>query len=108
MLVLGQPPSGVPILVSDVARVEISSLTRYGAVSRNGVGEVVEGLVLSLRGANAGQTVANVQAKLDELSVSLPEGVHLEVFYDRGRLVSAALSSVNQALLEAIAFVYPL
>jgi len=105
MLVLGQPPSGVPILVSDVARVEISSLTRYGAVSRNGVGEVVEGLVLSLRGANAGQTVANVQAKLDELSVSLPEGVHLEVFYDRGRLVSAALSSVNQALLEAIAFV---
>ncbi len=96
---------GVPILVSDVARVEISSLTRYGAVSRNGIGEVVEGLVLSLRGANAGQTVTNVQAKLEELSVSLPEGVHLEVFYDRGRLVSAALSSVNQALLEAIAFV---
>ena len=96
---------GVPILVSDVARVEMGALTRYGAVSRNGVGEVVEGLVLSLRGANAGQTVANVQAKLDELSATLPEGVRLDVFYDRGRLVNSALSSVNNALLQAIGFV---
>ncbi len=97
--------AGIPILVSDVARVEIGALTRYGAVSRNGEGEVVEGLVLSLRGANAGQTVANVQAKLDELSSSLPSGVRLEVFYDRGRLVNSALSSVNNALLQAIGFV---
>lgn len=97
--------NGVPILVSDVARVEIGALTRYGAVSRNGVGEVVEGLVLSLRGANAGKTVASVRAKLEELSTSLPDGVHIEVFYDRGQLVNAALSSVNKALLEAIAFV---
>ncbi|OQK15235.1 cytochrome-c peroxidase [Methyloprofundus sedimenti] len=97
--------NGVPILISDVARVEIAALTRYGAVSRNGAGEVVEGLVLSLRGANAGQTVTNVQTKLEELSAGLPAGVRLEVFYDRGRLVNAALSSVNQALLEAIAFV---
>ncbi len=97
--------NGVPILVSDVARVEIGALTRYGAVSRNGVGEVVEGLVLSLRGANAGKTVANVQAKLDELSESLPDGVRLDVFYDRGRLVDSALSSVNKALLQAIGFV---
>ncbi len=97
--------SGVPILISDVARVEMGALTRYGAVSRNGEGEVVEGLVLSLRGANAGQTVANVKAKLNELSASLPEGVRLEVFYDRGRLVNSALSSVNTALLQAIGFV---
>jgi len=96
---------GVPILISDVARVEIGALTRYGAVSRNGIGEVVEGLVLSLRGANAGQTVANVQKKLNELSRSLPEGVYLDVFYDRGRLVNSALSSVNNALLQAIGFV---
>lgn len=96
---------GVPILVSDVARVEMGALTRYGAVSRNGVGEVVEGLVLSLRGANAGQTVENVQAKLDELSTTLPQGVRLDVFYDRGHLVNSALSSVNNALLQAIGFV---
>jgi cobalt-zinc-cadmium resistance protein CzcA len=54
---------------------------------------------------NAGQTVASVRAKLEELSTSLPDGVHIEVFYDRGQLVNAALSSVNKALLEAIAFV---
>lgn len=96
---------GVPIFVSDVARVEIGGLTRYGAVSRNGQGEAVEGLVLSLRGANAGQTVANVQSRLDALGNALPEGVYLDVFYDRGRLVDSALSSVNTALLQAIGFV---
>ncbi len=96
---------GVPVRVGDVAEIKIGALTRYGAVSRNGKGEAVEGLVLSLRGANAGQTVANVQAKLDELSHTLPEGVHIDVFYNRGRLVNSALSSVNSAMLQAIAFV---
>ena len=96
---------GVPVRVGDVAEIKIGALTRYGAVSRNGTGEAVEGLVLSLRGANAGQTVANVQAKLDELSHTLPEGVHIDVFYNRGRLVNSALSSVNNAMLQAIAFV---
>ncbi len=96
---------GVPVRVGDVAEIKIGALTRYGAVSRNGTGEAVEGLVLSLRGANAGQTVANVQAKLDELSHTLPEGVHIDVFYNRGRLVNSALTSVNNAMLQAIAFV---
>ncbi len=96
---------GVPVRVGDVAEIKIGALTRYGAVSRNGTGEAVEGLVLSLRGANAGQTVADVQAKLDELSHTLPEGVHIDVFYNRGRLVNSALSSVNNAMLQAIAFV---
>jgi len=96
---------GTPILVSDIAEVKIGSLTRYGAVSRNGTGEVVEGLVLSLRGANAGQTVIDIQDKLDELNASLPEGVSLDVFYNRGNLVNSALSSVTNALLQAIAFV---
>ncbi len=96
---------GSPVLVSDVARVEIGALTRYGAVSRNGKGEAVEGLVLSLRGANAGQTVENVRAKLEEVSHALPKGVRIEVFYDRGKLVNSALSSVNNAMLQAIGFV---
>jgi len=96
---------GTPILISDIAEVKIGALTRYGAVSRNGEGEVVEGLVLSLRGANAGQTVTDIEDKLDELSSSLPEGVRLEVFYNRGDLVNSALSSVTNALLQAIALV---
>jgi cobalt-zinc-cadmium resistance protein CzcA len=96
---------GTPILVSDIAEVKIGALTRYGAVSRNGEGEAVEGLVLSLRGANAGRTVSDIRQKLDELSDSLPEGVYLDVFYNRGDLVDSALSSVTNALLQAIGFV---
>lgn len=96
---------GTPILVSDIAEVKIGALTRYGAVSRNGKGEAVEGLVLSLRGANAGKTVADIQQKIDELSASLPAGVYLDVFYNRGNLVNSALSSVTNALLQAIGLV---
>ncbi len=96
---------GIPIMVSDVAGVKLGSLTRYGAVSRNGEGEAVEGLVLSLRGANAGQTVADIEKKLEELSASLPTGVRLDVFYNRGNLVDSALASVTNALLQAIGLV---
>jgi len=97
--------AGVPIRVSDIAQVEIGALTRYGAVTRNGESETVEGLVLSLRGANAGQTVTDIENKLEELQSSLPEGVRLEVFYNRGNLVDSALSSVTQALVQAIVLV---
>jgi cobalt-zinc-cadmium resistance protein CzcA len=97
--------SGIPIRVSDVAKVKIGSLTRYGAVTRNGESEAVEGLVLSLRGANAGKTVHEIENKLAELKSSLPAGVSLEVFYNRGRLVDSAVSSVTSALVQAIIFV---
>ncbi|NOR80486.1 MAG: CusA/CzcA family heavy metal efflux RND transporter [Methyloprofundus sp.] len=96
---------GIPIMISDVAEIKLGSLTRYGAVSRNGEGEAVEGLVLSLRGANAGQTVADIEHKIEELKSSLPSGVYLEVFYNRGNLVDSALASVTNALLQAIALV---
>jgi len=74
--------NGIPITVGDVADVRIGALTRYGAVSQNGKGEVVEGLVLSLRGANARQVVEGVEKKLDEIKSSLPEGVSINVFYN--------------------------
>ncbi len=94
-----------PVRVADVAEVRIGSLTRYGAVTRNGEGETVEGLVLGLRGANANQVVQGVRAKLDELAPGLPEGVKVRVFYDRGKLVSKAVATVTQALTEAIVLV---
>lgn len=92
----------VPISVQDVAEVRIGSLTRYGAVTRNGKGEVVEGLVLGLRGANAKKVVEGVKAKLNEMAPSLPKGVKVEVFYDRSNLVDRALKTVGKALAEAI------
>ncbi len=97
--------SGVPVTVGDIASVQIGALTRYGAVTRDGRGEAVEGLVLGLRGANARQTVLDVRAKLDELTPVLPPGVKIDVFYDRGNLVNRATGTVLKALGEAIVLV---
>jgi cobalt-zinc-cadmium resistance protein CzcA len=94
-----------PIRVSDVASIQLGALTRYGAVTHDGIGEIVEGLVLGLRGANAREVVNGVRIKLDELSVSLPEGVETRVFYDRGKLVDRAVGTVSKALVEAIVLV---
>jgi heavy metal efflux system protein len=96
---------GSPVRIADVAEVRIGELTRYGAVSRNGKGEAVEGLVLGLRGANARQVVDGVRAKLAEMVPALPQGVKIEVFYDRGNLVEQAVHTVNKALMEAVVLV---
>src|SRR5574338_1509087 len=98
-------PGGVPVRVEDVAGVRMGSLTRYGAVTRDGRGEAVEGLVLGLRGANAQAVVAGVKAKLAEIAKSLPEGVTIVPFYDRSALVERAVHTVSKALLEAIVLV---
>ncbi|MGZ3287032.1 MAG: efflux RND transporter permease subunit, partial [Xanthobacteraceae bacterium] len=74
---------------------------RYGAVTTDGRGETVEGLVLGLRGANAGQLVRDVRGRLAELEPSLPKGVSINVFYDRSRLVGRAVGTVVRALAEA-------
>ena len=96
---------GMSVRIADVADVRIGSITRYGAVTSNGKGEVVEGLVLGLRGANAQQVVEGVKAKLAEMAPSLPKSVKIQVFYDRGSLVERAVNTVNKALLEAIVLV---
>lgn len=96
---------GIPIRVGDVARVKIGALTRYGAVTADGRGETVEGLVLGLRGANAGQLVRDVRARLAELQSSLPKSVSINVFYDRSNLVNRAVGTVVRALAEATVLV---
>jgi len=96
---------GIPIRVKDVARVKIGALTRYGAVTADGRGETVQGLVLGLRGANAGQLVRDVRARLAELQPSLPKSVSINVFYDRSHLVNRAVGTVVRALAEATALV---
>ncbi len=90
-----------PVRVADVAEVRLGALTRYGAVTRNGRGETVEGLVLGLRGANARAVVEGIRAKLEELAPALPKGVTIEIFYDRGVLVDKAVHTVVKALIEA-------
>jgi len=97
--------NGIPITVADISDVNIGALTRYGAVSKNGQGEAVTGLVLSLRGANARQTITGIEAKLAEISKGFPKGVEAKVFYNRGDLVDKAVDTVLHALLEAIVLV---
>jgi cobalt-zinc-cadmium resistance protein CzcA len=96
---------GRVIRVSDVAEVRLGELTRYGAVTRNGQGEAVQGLVLGLRGANARDVVAGVKARLATLAPSLPAGLRVVPFYDRSSLIDRAVHTVGQALLEAVVLV---
>ncbi|MBS0354611.1 MAG: efflux RND transporter permease subunit [Proteobacteria bacterium] len=97
--------AGNVVRVGDVAAVRIGALTRYGAVTRSGQGEAVEGLVLGLRGANAGQVVDGVKARLAELAPQLPPDVKVVPFYDRSELVGRAVHTVSKALMEAIVLV---
>ncbi len=96
---------GVPVRVGDVADVAYGSMTRYGAVTRDGVGESVEGLVVGLRGADASRVVAQVRDKLAALKSSLPPGTRIEVFYDRSALIERAVGTVRDALIEATVLV---
>jgi len=96
---------GLPITVGDIADVRIGAITRYGAVTQNGASEMVQGLVLGLRGANARDVVTGVREKLDEIAPALPDGVQVNVFYDRGDLVRKAVGTVSSALAEATVLV---
>ena len=93
--------NGTSVRLGDIAQIRTGSLTRYGAVTRDGEGEAVQGLVLGLRGADTGATVTGVRAKLEELAPNLPKGVTVNVFYDRADLINKAVSTVKSALLEA-------
>lgn len=104
----GQPPGGQAIRVGDVAEVRLGALTRYGSVTQDGKGEAVEGLVLGLRGANARQLVRDVREKLHEIEATLPQGLKIVPFYDRGSLVERAVGTVTKALAEAIVLVLAL
>ena len=97
--------NGAVLRVGDVASVRTGALTRYGAVSKNGKGEAVQGLVIGLRGADAGKVVSGVRTRLDEIKTSLPKGMHVDVFYDRSDLIERAVGTVEKALLEATVLV---
>lgn len=96
---------GMPVRIADIANVRIGAMTRYGAVTSNGSGETVQGLVLGLRGANAQKVVEGIKAKLAEIAPQLPKSVKIEVFYDRGSLVERAVHTVTKALQEAVVLV---
>ncbi len=97
--------NGIPVHIRDVAQVRINSLTRYGAVTADGEGEVVTGLVLLARGANSRTTIEGVKQVLEEIKPALPDGVTIVPFYDRTELVTKAVWTVEKALSEAVVLV---
>jgi cobalt-zinc-cadmium resistance protein CzcA len=96
---------GVPVRVRDVARVHLAPLIRQGAVTRDGRGEVVTGIVMMLVGANGREVVENVKAKITQIAPSLPPGVRIDVFYDRSDLVNRTIHTVGKNLAEGALFV---
>lgn len=96
---------GGVVRLGDVARVSMGSLTRYGAVSMDGKGEAVEGIVIGMRGADASKVVAAVREKLKQLQPQLPPGTSINIFYDRADLIGHAVGTVEKALLEATVLV---
>ena len=91
---------GTPVYVHDVAEVVVGPQPRQGAVSRDGKGEAVAGMVIMLRGANSKDVVTRVKETVPRIVKSLPPGVALNVFYDRTSLIEACIRTVVDALLE--------
>lgn len=92
--------SGTPVLVKDVARIELGPDERRGIAEMNGTGEVVGGIALKRDGADALATIGNIKAKLDELKPGLPEGVSIEPVYDRSQLIDSAIHTLKHTLVE--------
>lgn len=96
---------GTPIYLKDVAQVRQGNAIRLGGVTRDGTGEVLEGIAVMLRGGNSRQIVSAVKEKMTLINRVLPGGVAITPFYDRIELVTRALETVERALLEGAAVV---
>ncbi|MCC7177469.1 MAG: efflux RND transporter permease subunit, partial [Acidobacteria bacterium] len=91
---------GVPVLVRDVATVEVAPMLRNGAVTRNGQGEVVGGMVIMLKGENAHDLSQRVKARMADVQASLPPGMRVEPFYDQSEVIDRTTRTVATNLIE--------
>ena len=98
--VIRSSTSGVPVLIGDVADVRYGAELRQGAVSRDGTGEVMSGIVMMRRGENSREVVREVRARVAEINRSLPTGVTVKPYYDQTELVAGTLKTVRTNLIE--------
>lgn len=91
---------GTPVKVGDVAKVQLGHATRFGAVTRNGEGEVVAGIAIMLKGENFHEVIKNVKERISQIQKSLPEGVVIEPFIDRTNLVDRVEGTIARNLIE--------
>lgn len=91
---------GVPVLIRDVATVKTGTAIRYGATVFNDEGEVAGAIVMMLKGENSNKVIKNIKTKIKEIEKTLPEGIVIEPFLDRTKMVDNAISTVERNLLE--------
>ena len=91
---------GTPVLIRDIARVELGPDERRGLTELNGEGEVVSGIVMARYGQNALEVIQNVKDKIAEIAPGLPEGVSIQAVYDRSELIKRAIATLKGTLLE--------
>ncbi len=92
--------AGLPILVKDVAKVGFGKAVRYGAMTRNGEGEAVGGVMLLLKGANANQVVQDVKVQMEIIGKTLPQGIKIVPYLDRSVLIGRSINTVEKNLIE--------
>ncbi|MGV3503291.1 MAG: CusA/CzcA family heavy metal efflux RND transporter [Adhaeribacter sp.] len=99
-IVVKNTPAGVPVLIRDLAQVRQGTAIRYGAMVKDDQGEVAGGIVMMLKGENSSKVIRQVKDKVAEIQKTLPEGVKIEPFLDRTKLVNRAISTVQTNLAE--------
>jgi len=99
-IVIKNLPNGVPLLIRDVAEVRLSNAIRYGALTYNGELQVSGAVVMMLKGANSNQVISNIKNRIEKIKKTLPEGVTIEPFIDRTKMVNNAINTVSKNLIE--------
>ena len=95
-----RPNSETPLFIRDVAQIKIGYATRYGAMCYNDEGEVSGAVVMMLKGANSSEVIKNVKDRIAQIQKTLPQGVEIESFLDRTKMVNNAIGTVEKNLLE--------
>ncbi|WP_299383494.1 CusA/CzcA family heavy metal efflux RND transporter [uncultured Lacinutrix sp.] len=90
----------LPITIKNIATVKFGNAIRYGALTKNGEGEAVGGMILMLKGSNTNEVINNVTSRIEEIQKSLPEGVTIKPFLDRSKLIESTTSTVERNLVE--------
>ena len=99
-IVVKNTSNGTPLLINDVADVRIGNAIRYGALTYNDEGEAAGAVVMMLKGGNSSQVIKNVKERITQIEKTLPEGVEIEPFLDRTKMVNNAISTVSKNLME--------
>lgn len=99
-IVIKTNANGIPVLMRNVASIGFGHATRYGAMTRSNEGEVVGAIVMMLKGANSSKVIGNVKKRITQIEKTLPEGVVIEPFLDRTKLVNNAIGTVTKNLAE--------